>query len=123
MVFGTNDRFTTVLARILRRQPFFFLIPGDGSVQLQPLWVEDLTTCLTWALEDQDTLDRTIDIGGPEYLTFQQIIDALMEALGPVETVRFLTLPRQKRLDSVARHRRWQSSLDKDAFFRQVFDS
>lgn len=52
----------------------------------------------------------------------QRAIDALMEALGPVETVRFLTLPRQKRLDSVARHRRWQSSLDQDAFFRQVFD-
>ena len=53
----------------------------------------------------------------------QKAIDALMEALGPVETVRFLTLPRQKRLDSVTRHRRWQSGLDKDAFFDQVFGS
>jgi hypothetical protein len=51
----------------------------------------------------------------------QKAIDALMEALGPVETARFLTLPRQKRLDSVIRHRRWQSGLDKDAFFDQVF--
>jgi hypothetical protein len=51
----------------------------------------------------------------------QKAINALMEALGPVETVRFLTLPRQKRLDSVTRHRHWQDSLDKDRFFDQVF--
>jgi hypothetical protein len=33
----------------------------------------------------------------------------------------FLTLPRRRRLDSVARHRRWQASLDRDRFFDEVF--
>lgn len=51
----------------------------------------------------------------------QKAIEALMEALGPIETVRFLTLPRQRRIDAVTRHRRWQDSLDKDLFFEQVF--
>jgi len=51
----------------------------------------------------------------------RRAIDALMGALGPIEAVRFLTLPRRRRLDSVMRHRRWQDSLDQDRFFDQVF--
>ena len=46
IVFGPNDGFTTGLARLMGSLPFFFLMPGDGSVQLQPLWVEALVTCL-----------------------------------------------------------------------------
>lgn len=51
----------------------------------------------------------------------QRAIDALMDALGPIETARFLTLPRQERLDSVMRHRRWQDGLQKEAFFDLLF--
>jgi hypothetical protein len=51
----------------------------------------------------------------------QRAVEALMEILGPIETVRFLTLPRQHRLDSVMRHRQWQGGLDKNSFFDRVF--
>ncbi len=48
-------------------------------------------------------------------------INALYKELGPVETIRFLTLPKSKRLESVKRHREWQKTLDKDLFFDEVF--
>ncbi|MFP4350801.1 MAG: hypothetical protein ACOC3W_10570 [Thermodesulfobacteriota bacterium] len=48
-------------------------------------------------------------------------IEALLDRLGPVETNRFLTLPRKKRMESVKRHRQWQQQLDKDAFFNKIF--
>lgn len=48
-------------------------------------------------------------------------IDKLIETLGPVETNRFITLPRNKRVDSVERHQRWQASLGKDEFFEKIF--
>jgi len=48
----------------------------------------------------------------------KKAIDILMEKLGPVETSRFLT---KKRIESVKRHRLWQSRLDKDFFFKKVF--
>ena len=51
----------------------------------------------------------------------QQALQALMEALGPIETMRFLTLPRARRTESVKRHRQWQATLDKEQFFEQVF--
>ncbi len=48
-------------------------------------------------------------------------LEALMESPGPVEAMRFLTLPRPRRLESVERHRRWQATLDQEKFFDQVF--
>lgn len=82
MVFGPGDRLTSGLARILQTVPFIFLTPGDGKVLLQPLWVEDLATCLTWSLEDRETLNRLVEIGGPEYLSLDQILELIMEATG-----------------------------------------
>ncbi len=82
IVFGPNDGFTTGLARILGATPFFLLTPGDGSVQLQPIWVEDLVTCLTWALDDPEMVNRIVEVGGPEYLTFNQIAELVMQESG-----------------------------------------
>lgn len=53
----------------------------------------------------------------------RQALEALMKALGPVETARFLTLPRGRRLESVRRHREWQASLEPQEFFDLVFGS
>ncbi len=47
----------------------------------------------------------------------------LMEKLGPTEAGRFMTLPRKKRLESVQRHRQWQAHLQKESFFKRVFDA
>lgn len=51
----------------------------------------------------------------------QKAIEVLMETLGPVETIRFLSLPVKKRTESVKRHREWQSHLGKEQFFNEVF--
>lgn len=57
----------------------------------------------------------------PEEQLIIRAIDALLERLGPVETSRFLSLPRQKRIESVERHHLWQAALEKDKFFDAVF--
>jgi len=36
--------------------------------------------------------------------------------LGSVKAIRLMTLPREKRIDSVRRHQEWQDTLNKDAF-------
>ena len=51
----------------------------------------------------------------------RQAIDALIESLGIMEATRFLTIKRESRLESVDRHRLWQSELDKDTFFDEIF--
>ncbi len=48
-------------------------------------------------------------------------VEALVRELGPIEAIRFLNIPRKKRIESVKRHRKWQSTLVKDEFFAAVF--
>ena len=79
VVFGPEDRFTNNLARLLRTVPGFFPIPSDGRTLLQPLWVEDLVTCLLWALQNPDMVNQTYEIGGGEYFTLRQVLEKLMD--------------------------------------------
>jgi NADH dehydrogenase len=81
LVYGLNDHFTTGLARLLNALPFFFFVPEDGNTLLQPVWVEDLVTCLIWALDNDLTINQTYSIGGPEYLTFNHIVQSVLEQI------------------------------------------
>ena len=49
-------------------------------------------------------------------------IDILFQELGKVDAIRFLSMSRDKRVESVKRHRDWQKGLDKDLFFMEIFD-
>ncbi len=89
IVFGPEDGFTTALAGILRFSPGILPIPGDGRTLLQPLWVEDLVTCLTWALQRPDMINQTYEIGGGEYFTLRQVMETVMN----VTHTRRLLLP------------------------------
>ncbi len=81
LVYGLNDHFTSGLARILNALPYFFFIPEEGNTLLQPIWVEDLVTCLVWALDNELTINQTYSLGGPEYLTFSHIVQSIMEQI------------------------------------------
>lgn len=78
LLYGPEDVFVNAIAMLLRAVPGVFLMPGDGKVTLQPLWVEDLVTCLEWSLEEATMLNQTISLGGPEFFTFEQIVRIVM---------------------------------------------
>jgi uncharacterized protein YbjT (DUF2867 family) len=82
VVFGPQDGFTMGLAMLLHALPVVFLVPGDGETLLQPLWVEDLATCMTWALNDDGTRNQMYELGGPEYLTLNQVLGLVMAKMG-----------------------------------------
>jgi NADH dehydrogenase len=81
-VYGEQDRFTRTIAMLAAVSPGLMLIPGDGSTLLQPLWVDDLATCITWTLEEQNMIRTVHDIGGPEYLTLRRVVEVIMSAAG-----------------------------------------
>jgi len=56
-----------------------------------------------------------------EDIVIKRGIEALIKKLGPVEAIRFITMPRRKGVESVKRHREWQKLLNKDKFFNEVF--
>jgi NADH dehydrogenase len=81
MAYGESDHFSNGLAFLLKVSPYFVMLPDDGSTLLQPLWVEDLATVMTWALEMPNTINETVEIGGPEYLSFKEICVMIAEKI------------------------------------------
>jgi len=82
LVYGEGDRFTTSLAMLLGISPGIFPIPGDGNTAIQPVWVDDLATCMAWSLEEESMVGKTYDVGGPEFLTLRQVVEMVMQAAG-----------------------------------------
>ncbi|HKI52902.1 MAG TPA: NAD-dependent epimerase/dehydratase family protein [Anaerolineales bacterium] len=78
VVFGPEDDFTSTLSTLIRATPGILPIPGNGKTLLQPLWVEDLVTCLVWTLQNPDMVNQTYDIGGGEYFTLRQVLEIVM---------------------------------------------
>ncbi len=81
VVYGPNDHFTTVFAKMVEISPHIFLMPGDGSNLLQPIWINDLIACLIMSMEDSSSEGMTYRIGGGETLTFLSIIQLIMERI------------------------------------------
>ncbi|NOT03061.1 MAG: NAD(P)H-binding protein [Anaerolineales bacterium] len=80
LVYGAEDHFTNNLARIIRASPGIFPITSGGRTVVQPVWVEDLVTCVLWSLQNDDTLNKVYELGGTEFFTLQQIVETIMDA-------------------------------------------
>ena len=98
VVFGPEDHFTNTLSTLIRAAPGLLPIPGNGRTLLQPLWVEDLVTCLVWTLQNPDMVNQTYDIGGGEYFTLRQILDILMNVTHTRRQIVPLSLPYMRAL-------------------------
>ncbi len=79
LAYGPEDRFTNSLAALLRYAPGAFPIPSGGRVVVQPVWVEDLATCILWSLDREEARNQTYEIGGSEFFTLRQIVEIIME--------------------------------------------
>jgi uncharacterized protein YbjT (DUF2867 family) len=88
-VAGTVLRFSMVLAEeggILnefeRRAKWgpFFIIPGSGTAQVQPILREEAAQCVLEAIEKPELLGKIVELGGPEVVTYETIVDWFIKA-------------------------------------------
>ena len=56
-----------------------------------------------------------------ENMLVERGVDVLIKKLGPVDARRFIAMTVNRRVESVKRHRNWQSNLDKTKFFNEMF--
>ena len=83
LLFGEGDGFFTLVKVTLTWwSPVFVAIPGDGSTRFQPLSVDDLAIAVARTLADERHAGQIHELGGPEYLTYRQIVERVMRATG-----------------------------------------
>jgi uncharacterized protein YbjT (DUF2867 family) len=80
-VTGPGDQFTEGLKKLIKFNPFAFLMPDDGHTLIQPVWIEDLVTCLSLALDDPQTIRQLYSVGGLEFLTFEDVVQIVLEKI------------------------------------------
>lgn len=82
LVYGPDDHFTTGLAKLMAVYPFLFFIPAPGTALVQPVWVEDLAVGMSWMLNNHELVNQTVEVGGPEFLTIEEVAHMVMRAAG-----------------------------------------
>lgn len=82
VIFGPQDEFANVQARLIRLTPLVFPIVGDGSALFQPVWVGDVIEAVALSLERDDAVGQEYGLGGPEVLTYAEIVKRVLAALG-----------------------------------------
>ncbi len=81
IIFGRGDEFINALAAAVRWGPVAPIV-GSGKTRFQPIFVEDVADCISRALKDQELLGQTVEIGGPEQLSYQEIVELILRTCG-----------------------------------------
>lgn len=71
VVFGEGGEFVPFTK--LLAPPYLTPLPGGGKTRFQPIYVEDLMPILAEAVEGDEHVEQTYEIGGPEELTLAAV--------------------------------------------------
>jgi NADH dehydrogenase len=88
VLFGAGAPFVAALAGLARVLPVLPLV-GGGRTRFQPLWIEDLVTCLVASKSSETPAGRALPLGGSEWATFKEVLQTICRAM----SVRRLLVP------------------------------
>ena len=81
IVFGPEDNFFNQFAALSRFAPALPLI-GGGHTKFTPVFVGDLAEAVARLVDRGEANGQTYELGGPEVLTFKQILEFTLETIG-----------------------------------------
>jgi NADH dehydrogenase len=81
LIFGPGDKFTSLLARLIALLP---VIPvfGSGAYQLQPVHVTNVAAAFVAALQQHESISQCYCCGGPEVLSYNELLDRIAALQG-----------------------------------------
>lgn len=82
LLFGPRDGFFNLLADLVRMSPGVVPITGSGTARFQPLAIEDLARACVIALDDDAYVGRELELGGPRYWTYREIVGEVLRGMG-----------------------------------------
>ena len=81
IVFGIEDDFFNRFAKMARFSPALPLI-GGGKTRFQAVYVGDVAAAVVAGLDEAKHRGRTFELGGPEVLTFKQLMELMLRLIG-----------------------------------------
>ena len=81
VVFGPEDDFFNRFAALARFSPVLPLI-GGGETRFAPVFVGDVAEAVSRLVDKGDADGRTYELGGPEDLSFHQLMDFTLDTIG-----------------------------------------
>ncbi len=85
VIYGENDHFLNVFARLIVRFPLILL--GTPQARFQPVWVEDVARAVIVSIDQPATFGKTYELGGPKIYTLAQLLDFVIALSGKSRTV------------------------------------
>ncbi len=82
VIFGPQDEFFNSIARLVKLTPIVFPLIGSGKAEFQPVSVYDVAEAMVRSLDDDGTIGKEFELGGPEVLTMGEIERRILAALG-----------------------------------------
>ena len=80
IVFGPEDDFFNRFAALARFSPVLPLI-GGGATRFQPVYAKDVAEGVVRILERLGTGGKTYEFGGPEVLTFRELMEVTLRTI------------------------------------------
>ena len=77
VIFGPEDDFTNKFARMASISPFIPLI-NKGLTKFQPVYVKDVAKAIHVVINNNKYIGQTYSLGGPEVISFREIIDFIL---------------------------------------------
>lgn len=81
IIFGPGDQFFSTLAG-MAKLPAPFVLPDGGVAKFQPVWLGDVVDAFIRALDDPATIGETYELGGPEIMSYKEMVGMLMDVTG-----------------------------------------
>jgi len=81
LIFGPQDQFVNVFAKIIRLSPFLPVM-GNDTAKFQPVSIAVVAAAFVRSLSEPKSIGRTYDLCGPETFTLPEILDEILRAMG-----------------------------------------
>ncbi|HHT9120485.1 MAG TPA: complex I NDUFA9 subunit family protein [Candidatus Hypogeohydataceae bacterium YC41] len=82
IICGKDDEFVNMFANLIRQTwPLPFPVIASGQTRLQPIYIGDVAHCFVKAALDPKIVNKTYELGGPEKLTIDEVLDTIMKVL------------------------------------------
>ena len=93
LIFGPGDGFVTQMMETMRSAPLVRPVPGNGKPRFRPIFIDDVTACFAKALTADAAANQTIELGGADELSLNQVLKEIARCAGVGKPAVHIPMP------------------------------